>query len=439
MAGSCAICCESLNRSTRKLVTCNYCQHEACLACCKTYILQSVQEPHCMNCRVPWNIDFITNTFTRVFFKTEYRKHRENVLFEREKALFPETQQRIRASHLEEEYTMMMRVSDMYTGMKRTNDANVYRVKAEGLLEELRTIDPNARILNGQGGGAPDDERRVSRAMCKCIQETCRGFVMSNNWKCGLCNIKVCSACLKEEVDGHECLDEDKQTRDLLLKNTKPCPNCAVMINKIDGCDQMWCVMCQTPFSWKTGEVVSGRIHNPEYYAYMRRTGRDLPREEDRVAAPCGAGVLVEYGPFRKRVMASGHGDVLCNIHRMILHIEAIEIPRINDKINTTAALYALRCKYLLGDLSMDEFKKEVYMTEKNRDKNIALRNTLNLIVQQGIETLNFLYTNNVDMVVYIAQFEELRKFCMESFKTVKSIYGSSMFIPESWYVLHRM
>ena len=57
----------------------------------------------------------------------------------------------------------------------------------------------------------------------------------------------------------------------------------------VKNCDQMWCVCCNTAFSWKTGEIETGRIHNPHYYQHLRNMagGGDIRREEGDLPAEC--------------------------------------------------------------------------------------------------------------------------------------------------------
>lgn len=112
-----------------------------------------------------------------------------------------------------------------------------------------------------------------------CPAEGCRGF-LSARWKCGLCEKYTCNEChaLKEQDKEHVCNPDELATAKLLNKDTKPCPKCASMIFKIDGCDQMWCIECKTAFSWKTGRIET-RIHNPHYFEYLRRTNNQQTLE----------------------------------------------------------------------------------------------------------------------------------------------------------------
>ena len=63
---------------------------------------------------------------------------------------------------------------------------------------------------------------------------------------------------------------------ELIKKSTKNCPKCAVPIYKISGCDQMYCTECHIAFSWRTGEIDNGTIHNPHYFQYQREIANTL-------------------------------------------------------------------------------------------------------------------------------------------------------------------
>ncbi|KAJ9534162.1 hypothetical protein QJQ45_002156 [Haematococcus lacustris] len=65
----------------------------------------------------------------------------------------------------------------------------------------------------------------------------------------------------------------------LLAKDSRTCPKCPASINNIEGCDQMFCTVCHTAFSFQTGQIERGVIHNPLYYEWQRQqNGGVAPR-----------------------------------------------------------------------------------------------------------------------------------------------------------------
>ena len=57
----CPICCEKYNNSTKKNITCPYdnCEFTACKSCIRTYLLNTSADPNCMNCKKPFNDEFL--------------------------------------------------------------------------------------------------------------------------------------------------------------------------------------------------------------------------------------------------------------------------------------------------------------------------------------------------------------------------------------------
>jgi hypothetical protein len=134
----------------------------------------------------------------------------------------------------------------------------------------------------------------------KCPDGDCRGF-LSSAYKCGTCAKWACQACLvvlgeKKDVE-HTCDPGLVESTKLIRSETRPCPKCAAPIFKIDGCDQMFCVVekCGTAFSWNTGHIVSGVIHNPHYYEWLRKTGGGAV-EREIGDIPCGG--MPQVGQF---------------------------------------------------------------------------------------------------------------------------------------------
>ena len=89
---TCTVCCDKYNKTYRKKVTCPHCEYDACKTCIQTYLLSTTEEPHCMKCKHEHDREFIDSFCTKRVRNVEYRKHREQILYEREMVRMPETQ-----------------------------------------------------------------------------------------------------------------------------------------------------------------------------------------------------------------------------------------------------------------------------------------------------------------------------------------------------------
>ena len=209
----------------------------------------------------------------------------------------------------------------------------------------------------------------------KCPQNECNGF-LSSRWHCGLCDTNVCNKCHMIKDTYHMCDENDVASVALLNKDSTHCPNreCNVLIHIYEGCDQAWCVKCHTAFNWKTGKIEHGRIHNPEYFQYMRQNG-GMPREEDR----CDWGELINYRPLYNALEKSKgryiaeHGEYewkvlnrnLLECFRMMNHVYYYERTKYIDTDNKELKKQSLRIKFLLGHIDEPEWLKRLITLEK--------------------------------------------------------------------------
>ena len=429
---NCDVCTEKYNKSTRVKVTCPWCPFNQCAECAGIYILGHSSDPHCMNCKKSWSREMLHENFSNKFLNKDLKERREALLFERERSLMPETQPyveaeknaRFHAKQIEEinKKIELVRkeVAEIYAqplgplavehGLTNDLEADIVR---HGLVADKHKI---VRILEtdvahhhyaqqawATGGArmATHNKRQFVRA---CPANGCSGF-LSTAWKCGLCDIWACPDC--HEVKGldrdapHTCDPANIATAQLLAKDSRNCPNCASMIFKIDGCDQMWCTQCHTAFSWNTGRVEVHRVHNPHYYEWMRVNGT-LPREPGDV--PCGGLPGIEH---LRTVIGNGGNTVrgyapdtrtpvqkhLWAIHRNHTHIQWVVQGRyIAD--DRAAGNRDLRVKFMLKDFTDEIFRKKLQQREKANEKKEAIRQVLDMYQAVTIDLFRTLMEN---------------------------------------------
>jgi hypothetical protein len=415
---SCAVCCEDFNKVTRREVACQYCAFSACRKCVTTYILGTTEDVHCLSCKKAWSREFMVDNLSKAFVFDELKRHRENILIEREKALLPATQPIVEA--MKSEKDVLKELNEFERRVQQERNGIYQR------LTELRNV------INGTSQST--ERRQFIRA---CPAEGCRGF-LSTQWKCGLCDTRVCNECLEIKGHGeaeHVCKPENVETAKQIARDTKPCPKCASMIHKIDGCSQIWCTQCHTAFDWNTMRIETGRIHNPHYYQWLREqsaTG-EIPREPGD--GPCGAaGANNEQLPnpwnyVHQLRLALGVADVysvpeaamLINTLRQFHHIQHVFH---QYRTNYFGNNRDLRIAFLMNELTEDAWKKQLQYREKKTMRNMAYEQVADLLRQVGHDLFNRVETTPLPDL--LKEFDELREFANQAFQSISKQFKST-------------
>lgn len=246
----CFVCCTQ--KSTEKIFKCSNkeCNFDVCIDCSKRYLLNSIQEEHCMNCNNFIDTMSFLNQFGNKWVFGIYKKHKENVLIDIEKQRFKDDIQNMAIENKTKHLDIL--IKEEYQKYKNTID-KLY-------LEKYNLKKPTNKT------------KYISNYQCP--SQECHGF-LDNQFKCGLCSQETCKKCYvlldKTNPDEiHECNEEQIETFKKIKEESKTCPSCGEFISKISGCDQMFCVKCGTAFSWKTGNIEKGIVHNPHAHNYFQ-------------------------------------------------------------------------------------------------------------------------------------------------------------------------
>ena len=484
----CAICCDDFNLSTKKKVKCPYCNYCACKTCVRQYLVTTIKEPHCMNCKKAWGQNFLVMQLDRSFNNKEYKNHRKSVLLDGEISKLPET----------------MQAAQNYKKREELIEENrILKEKETELRKQIREI-ADTMAVNGNtiyrissGNYKTGEEKR--KFIMACPDDNCRGF-LSSSYKCELCKLYTCSKCHeiigdKKENPQHVCNPDSVKTTEMIKSETKPCPSCGCRIYKISGCDQMWCTECHVAFSWKTGRVETGIIHNPHFYQWQRdENGGQAPRVPGD--NPCGdrtrmpnwwdfrrqwmRNILVEHiqnnsqyvKPFIEGYVNSikktkpnaewsyivkslpesydkfSHTDVknlfieyLSELYRRIQEI-VYERRQIDQKIQRLTDNQEIRIEYLLKMISKEEMATKIIRRDTLQRKATEMLNIYDLLATVGIDTFHFILELNIredkDAIKKCCNFlqglSNLRQYCNEQFELISVSYNCKVpFIYENW------
>ena len=290
----------------------------------------------------------------------------------------------------------------------------------------------------GEDSGNPETVRR--EFLMRCPAEDCRGF-LSTAYKCGVCDKKTCSDCLEllpseADVTAHTCNPQSVESAKAIKKETRPCPKCGSRIFKIDGCDQMWCTVegCGTAFSWTSGHVVTGRVHNPHYYEWLRRNGGQAAPDREIGDIPCGgipANWVFTRLVIREPNLAIDEKNKILEIHRNIVEFEA----RLNDYPARPAANANkdINVSYLMNGISEAEWQRNLEHAEARFNRKKEIGQILQTLITASAEILqgivgkleNRPYNNPEEFAVEnmkwirevaLPMFESLRKYTNEAY-----------------------
>jgi hypothetical protein len=374
--------------------------------------------------------------FSATFMDKIYPQWKKKILFETEKALLPQS---------------MIYVEDV----KRIpqDEEEVKEIRAVIKELEVKKAEVEERLYRARRireGNIPDqrvkeEEEVIKRIAVPCPRSDCRGF-LNHFYKCGLCETQCCKDCREIKIgdDDHKCDPNTLESVRALEKECRNCPNCAIPIFKVEGCDQMWCIKCHTAFSWKTGKVETGVVHNPHYYQYMRERAKENGGEMPRVVGGnnCGDPQQTFYamiGTFQKRLFNARVGydkelmvraEKLMNkvrntrnaeshrykddenfyyfmqmitgfsVHVNYTYIQGLPTPH-DNRSNLD-----LRIKFLMNEIDEDSFKSALLRRKVTIQKQLEYRQVLETYSQLCTE-YSFQFLNQMAEMKDFSQFNE--------------------------------
>lgn len=365
----CPVCCSPFTATVRRPVSCAHCAFAACTRCVKTFLTSTPTDPSCMNCHRVWNREFIDTHLTRSWREGELKLHREKLLFDRERSLLPATQPDVEIELQKRAYAA---------------EIEQISVKRAALQAELAVLDDEIIrrqyfILRGvERGTTPEAETKKERRqfVAACPAEDCRGF-LSTAYKCGTCSTQFCSDCREPQMEGHSCDPALVETMKAIAKDSRGCPRCGMAISKVSGCDQMYCTACDTAFSWTTGKVVEGVIHNPHYYERMKALKGAVPRAAGDLGGAAACNGWPTYHTLPREVQQN---SFLISMLQAAIHVEQVilqEMPTEATVTNNTD----IRVRYLLKEYDEKKLKQTLQQRDRKRQRTIEIRAPLELFV----------------------------------------------------------
>lgn len=429
MEKTCQICIEDFTAIKRKPINCQKCQFICCTECLKKNCLNG-SDAMCMNpdCRSLFQETYLYENLSSNFMTGKYRQKKAEIIFDREKSLMEGTMQVVENNILREKTTQKI------AELNKQRDEIQRKINTE--RHNLSRLHQNQNLtnLNDPGSSSQEQTEKKTAYLKKCPTENCKGF-LNLAYKCQLCEVSVCSKCFGLKEEDHTCNEDELKTAELLRKDTKACPNCGEMIHKIMGCNQMFCVSCDTGFDWTTLKIVTGVLHNPHYWALMNRqnqqNGRNIARTPGDILCggpPEGHEILNKfrqvyqvpenhtpnprsnyYGYNRAyyqtdtklSTATGGKSDIALFWSRLCLHVSQVELPRYNTG-NTFEINLKDRISYMRN--LIDEKKYKTNIMRKHNDgirkiEIVQLFQTFHTVIEDKLRNLILPETDSIEKI----------------------------------------
>ena len=307
-------------------------------------------------------------------------------------------------------------------------------------LDKIRDED----IKDGENLGIVKESKENHYTFIKsCPYPNCKGFLKDNpnekGWSCPLCENLTCRKCheplnTKDHVCDKNILENIKEMK----KDTRPCPNCGTGISKIDGCDVMFCILCQKYYSWKTGKIFTKSLHNPEAVRWMRENGRAINREREDINGGCTDPfinniVYIEWLYFHQRNYFSKDKktfDTIVETINNFVHIVEVELPKFEDKYPRKSEEFAI--EFLINEeYNEEKWVRDIRVIKKQQMLNKEFSEIINLAVEISrtvFINIRDLVDRNSDISTVKEQLNlipSICKECNEKFEIIKKCLDS--------------
>lgn len=493
--GDCQICCTDFPEAG-KSISCA-CGFKCCEGCVKRCLLMRKDLPYCESCNNAFTMDFLIENCGRTWMTKSYRDHRKSVLFDREKAQFPETMDEVVAEKRRRQFNekseplrkqkaalqkqikyLNDQIKDPEARLRATKKYNqatddeqviglfkIYMRKwkdwtsldeeemdalkteisalkdqKKPLFEQRRILEAQIKAIRSEFYGniqhtQPTKEKKTKFTQ-KCPVEKCPGF-LSKQWVCELCKTKTCNKCLEIKDDLHVCDPNDVETAKLIKQETKNCPGCGMGIHRISGCSQMWCTQCHIAFNYNTGKKIDGNIHNPHFFQWARENGQEPAQGIGNREHLCGQR-LDAILPINK-ISPKLKGKV-SELFRLTLHFQDTVLNRARTNTGGHVDNIDLRLKYMLKDQTESRIKTTLITRDNKRNKEIEfiqIYEFLCTVMMESIYSIKMDYSDeNIEKV--LQDVKKAKTYANEQLGKISKAFGhKAKVITDEYTVLY--
>ena len=431
---SCAVCTETYNKSNRKEVNCPSCNFSSCRLCYTTYWKNSISQGNvklrCLSGHCEYAFDPVDMIEKKTFTLKDIKQLQSDIRAEqikdddrRELAMISDQDiARVKEAllcrrlvsvitdeisrrgepvvysrhgflrhvspgtkflyHLRKTYN---NISSYYRDPGDMSHMALFLEDHPEYIQQYMTPELYTKLVLGYNRQDYNDESsQVDEIkdipVGNCSVDECRGFVKSKSFQCNVCSTKFCNKCMMTKQDDHVCDEKNIASFQLIKKECKPCPTCRASIYRIEGCADMFCVICKTAFSWRTGQIIRGTFHNPHHAEWL--ASMKEKHQLDPNVNLCNMHHLYMLDVFKY------HGDVKKYIN-FVMHLRN-SVRREYD-VDSNDAILEYRVQYLTGMITKQSYDNHMLKLKKGIDYEKEIVQMIDSYVELMIGVINLL------------------------------------------------
>lgn len=190
----------------------------------------------------------------------------------------------------------------------------------------------------------------------------------------------------------------------------------------VHNCSQMFCTKCHTAFSWDTGKIETGVIHNPHWYELQRKLGGLLVR---RTVGDVQCGGIPDVMELVSAVSKVTNINMY-NLHQLIHHLQYVELGRhpvlVGHQDETD-----LRVKYMMNDIDektwKSKLKKKIKKRAKDEEINAILTTFINVVSDMF---RNIITAHDKDQLrLYITHIDTIKEYTNLHLRQIGRRFGN--------------
>jgi hypothetical protein len=264
-----------------------------------------------------------------------------------------------------------------------------------------------------------------SNSMFPCPVAECRGYI-SDRGECGSCKETVCVKCREVEKDKkHKCDPSVIASLKMIEQQSKPCPKCKVGIERSHGCGHMFCTFCRTHFDWNTLKILD-QNQSTNFHYINAPSLQALHGNAREAQGDC----MVDFN-FNIPLSVDSSPVYLALEHAFRQERKRIIFMKRSlfneDKINRKHEenLIKFRMQYIKKEVDKEEYVKKLWNEEQSYEKSLTMLSAWSLYLENmAYIIVNWRREGYSDSPEHIEKFNTLQTMFQECFDAISKDYS---------------